>query len=212
MCCIIEFSAMRYASRITHHGGMPVDLIFKSHHQHLDEPFKAYAQRKLDRLARYLPTVQEAVLELRHEKTRSAEQRYVVQVTVNTNGTWLRAEERAAEPRTAVDLASDALGRQIRRHKDRVYRSGHTGHQRARATLRTPEPDAASDDDDDGLILGRVVREKRFPIQVMSVEEAVEQMELLGHNFFLFFDGDESRYALLYRRRDGDYGLIRPEK
>lgn len=189
-----------------------MELIFKAHHQHLDEPFKAYVRRKLDRLSRYLPTVQEAVVELRYEKTRSAEQRYVVQVTANSNGTWLRAEERAAEPRTAVDLASDALGRQIRRHKARVYRSSQATHQRGRATVRTPAPDTLAEEEEEDLVVGRVVREKRFPIQVMSVEEAVEQMELLGHSFFLFFDGDEPGYALLYRRRDGDYGLIRPEK
>lgn len=189
-----------------------MEFIFKAHHQPLDESFKEYTQRKLDRLSRYMPNVREAVVELRRESTRSAGQRYVVQVTVNSNGTWLRAEERAAEPRTAVDLVSDSLGRQIRRHKDRVYRSGNTGRQRARATVREPEPDEAPEDEDEGLILGKVVREKRFPIQIMSVEEAVEQMELLGHNFFLFHDADESRFALLYRRRDGDYGLIRPEK
>jgi putative sigma-54 modulation protein len=191
-----------------------MELIFKAHHQHLDESFKLYARRKLDRLSRYMPAVDEAVVEVRRESTRSAEQRYVVQVTVNSRGTWLRAEERAADPRVAVDLVSDALGRQVRRHKDRVYRSGHTGRQRARATLRVPEieREELAEEDEEGLILGRVVREKRFPIQVMSVEEAVEQMELLGHNFFLFHDSDEGGYALLYRRRDGDYGLIRPEK
>jgi putative sigma-54 modulation protein len=198
-----------------------MELIFKAHHQHLDESFKAYTQRKLDRLSRYMPMVDEAVVEIRRENTRSAEQRYVVQVTVNSKGTWLRAEERAAEPRIAVDLVADALGRQVRRHKDRVYRSGHAGRQRTRATVRVPDtvPDIAPDelqsleDDDEGLILGKVVREKRFPIQVMSVEEAVEQMELLGHSFFLFHDSDDdTNYALLYRRRDGDYGLIRPEK
>jgi putative sigma-54 modulation protein len=187
-----------------------MELQFKAHHQPLDEAFKTYAQRKLDRLERYLPTVREAVLELRREQTRSAEQRYVVQVTVNSNGTWLRAEERAADPRTALDLASDALGRQIRRHKDRVYRSGKASRGRARAATLEPEEEALPADDED-LILGHVVREKRFPIQVMSMEEAVEQMELLGHNFFLFLDGDSSAYAVLYRRRDGDYGLIRPE-
>ena len=187
-----------------------MELVFKTHHQPIDESLRAYARRKLDRLARYLPTVQEAVVELRKENSREASQRYRVQVTVNTNGTWLRAEERAAEPRTAVDLASDALTRQVKRHKDRTYRSGHAGRQRAR-TVREPEVDGAPEDDE-GLILGRVVREKRFPIQIMSVEEAVEQMELLGHSFFLFHDSDERGYALLYRRRDGDYGLIRPEK
>jgi putative sigma-54 modulation protein len=188
-----------------------MDLTFKSPHQHLDDAFKSYAQRKMERLTRYLPTAQEAVVELRHEATRSAEQRYVVQVTVNSNGTYLRAEERAGEPRVAVDLATDALGRQIRRHKERVYRNHRVDGHGGRATVREPAitaEDLPSDDED--LVLGKVVREKRFPIQVMTVEEAVEQMELLGHNFFLFQDGEDQGMALLYRRRDGDYGLIRP--
>jgi putative sigma-54 modulation protein len=187
-----------------------MDVVFKTHHQPIDDSLRTYASRKLDRLARYLPSVKEAVVELRKENSREAAQRYRVQVTVNTNGTWLRAEERAAEPRTAVDLAADALTRQVKRHKDRTYRSGHAGRQRAR-TVREPEPEELPVDEE-GLILGRVVREKRFPIQVMSVEEAVEQMELLGHNFFLFRDSDDRSFALLYRRADGDYGLIRPEK
>jgi putative sigma-54 modulation protein len=190
-----------------------VELIFHARQHQIDEPFKQYAQKKLDRLARYLPTVREAVVELRREQTRSAEQRFVVQVTVNSNGTWLRAEERAAEPKAAVDLAADSLGRQIQRHKDRVYRSGHGGSPR-RATVREQQSmdDVSELPDDEELVLGKLVREKRFPIQVMSVEEAAEQMELLGHSFFLFYDGDESAFALLYRRRDGDYGLIRPEQ
>jgi putative sigma-54 modulation protein len=190
-----------------------VELTFRSHHQPLDESFKAYAQRKLDRLGRYLPTVREVAVELRKENARAAAERFRVQVTVNSNGTYLRAEERAADPRQALDLASDALGRQVVRLKDRTYRSGHAD-RRSRATVRELIPDDAAElaDDDEGLVLGRVVREKRFPIQVMSVEEAVEQMELLSHTFFLFHDGDAGGYALLYRRRDGDYGLIRPEK
>ena len=188
-----------------------MDLVFRTHHQPLDESVREYAERRLERVARYLPTVREAVVELRKENSREAGQRYRVQLTVNSNGTWLRAEERAAAPQEAIDLASAALTRQVQRHKDRTYRSGHTGHGRVRPSLREPAPDEPPEDDED-LILGRVVREKRFPIQVMSVEEAVEQMELLGHTFFLFHDGDNGGYALLYRRRDGDYGLIRPEQ
>jgi len=186
-----------------------MDLVFKTHREPVDEAFREYARRRLDRVSRHLPSVREAVVELRKENSREAAQRYRVQLTVNSNGTWLRAEERAAEPRTAVDLAADALTRQVQRHKDRTYRSGHAGRDRTR-TLREPEVDPPPEDEE-GLVLGRVVREKRFPIQVMSVEEAIEQMELLGHTFFLFHNSDEMRYALVYRRRDGDYGLIRPE-
>jgi putative sigma-54 modulation protein len=177
----------------------------------LDERLREYARRRIGRLERYLPTVREAVVEIRREQTRAAEARYVVQVTVNSNGTFLRAEERAAEPRTAVDNAADALGRQVRRHKGKRYRSERATHQ-ARHALEAADrlpPDEAVDEDE--LVAGRVVRVKRFAIKPMTVEEAAEQMELLGHAFFLYFDQAERRYAVLYRRRDGDYGLILPE-
>ncbi len=189
-----------------------MDVVFKGQLAAADDALRDYARRRIGRLERYLPTVREAVVEVRREKTRAAEQRYVVQVTVNSNGTFLRAEERAAEPRVAVDNAANALGQQVRRHKAKLYRSGRSTKQARHAeeaAALAPEP--PDDEDDEGLVAGKVVRVKRFAIKPMMVEEAVEQMELLGHSFFLFFNEDDRRYALLYRRRDGDYGLIMPD-
>jgi putative sigma-54 modulation protein len=188
-----------------------MDVVFKGQHAAADEQLQEYARQRIGRLDRYLPTVREAVVEVRREKTRSAQERYVVQVTVNSNGTFLRAEERAAEPRVAVDSAADALGKQIRRLKHKKYRSLRATHQARHLEETAVEAVEEIEDDEEELVAGHVVRVKRFAIKPMTVEEAVEQMELLGHNFFLFFDVDDHRYALLYRRQDGDYGLILPD-
>lgn len=188
-----------------------MDVVFKGLHGGADDQLQDYATQRIGRLDRYLPTAREAVVEVRHEQTRSAQQRWVVQVTVNSNGTFLRAEERAAEPRVAVDNAADALRQQLRRHKHKRYRSGLAAHQ-ARHAEEIVEATAEDElDEEEELIAGKVVRVKRFSIKPMTVEEAVEQMELLSHNFFLFYNADDSRYALLYRRIDGDYGMILPD-
>jgi putative sigma-54 modulation protein len=191
-----------------------MEVVFKGQELAADERLQAYARQRIGRLDRYLPAAREAVVEVRREKTRAAQQRYVVQVTVNVNGTFLRAEERAAEPRSAVDDAADALGRQIQRHKHKSYRSGRSTHDARHAeeaTLAAEEGGAGDDLDDEDLVAGKVVRVKRFALKPMSVEEAVEQMELLGHTFFLFYNADDNSHALLYRRRDGDYGMILPQ-
>jgi putative sigma-54 modulation protein len=188
-----------------------MDVVFKGQQAAADEQLQEYARQRIGKLDRYLPMVREAVVEVRREQTRSAQERYVVQVTINSNGTFLRAEERAAEPRAAVDSAANALGKQVRRHKHKRYRSGHATHQARHSEEAAVEAPDDLDIDEDELIAGHVVRVKRFAIKPMPVEEAVEQMELLGHNFFLFYDQDDRRYAVLYRRRDGDYGLILPD-
>ena len=189
-----------------------MEVVFRGPAAVGDPELQEYARRRIGRLERYLPTVREAVVEVRRENTRAAEQRYIVQVTVNSRGTFLRAEERAAEARVAVDHAADALGQQVRRHKDKLYRSGRSTHHARHAEIAQDQALVPTEDEDDeGRFGGRVVRVKRFPIKPMTVDEAVEQMELLGHTFFLFHDADNRSYALLYRRRDGDYGLILPE-
>jgi putative sigma-54 modulation protein len=168
---------------------------------------KAYAARKIAALERYLPRLREVTVEFGYEDTRAARQRIVVQITANDNGTLLRAEERGADLRSTIDLASDVIRRQARRHKERRFRNRNAARQ------ASAPAEAAEDEllDEAESVLGKIVRVKRFPVKPMTEEEAVEQMELLGHNFFLFLDADANSFALLYRRRDGQYGLIIPE-
>jgi putative sigma-54 modulation protein len=161
--------------------------------------------------------VDEAVVELKQEGGETA-RRYVVQLTVNCDGTYLRAEERGSRLLSVVDAAADVLSRQARRYKEKVYhRDKHVKARQAALVGKTAEPVEVEEEEqrqqgqEVEIVLGRVVRVKRFPVKPMTEEEAIEQMELLHHDFFLFFDADANTYALLYRRREGDYGMIIPE-
>jgi len=192
-----------------------MELTFRSRHVTVTDSLRKYTSRKLSRLGRYLPVVDEAVVELKQEGGENA-RRYVVQLTVNCNGTYLRAEERGSVLLPAIDAAADILSGQVRRYKEKLYhRDRHVKARGAALAGKAGEPEEAEEErEEDGeteIVLGRVVRVKRFPVKPMSEEEAIEQMELLHHDFFLFFDADANTYALLYRRREGDYGLIIPE-
>jgi putative sigma-54 modulation protein len=196
-----------------------MELTFRSRRVTITDSLRKYTNRKLSRLERYLPLVDEAVVELKQEGGENA-RRYVVQLTVNCDGTYLRAEERGSRLLPTIDAAADVLSRQARRYKEKVYHSDkHVKARQAALVGKPAEPEEAEEepeeqgeeDEEIEIVLGRVVRVKRFPVKPMSEEEAIEQMELLHHDFFLFFDADAGTYALLYRRREGDYGMIIPE-
>jgi len=187
-----------------------MELIFRGKHLTLDESFRDYAAKKLSRLSRYVPLAGHAIIDVRREAKGSGG-RFVVQVTVNVDGTYLRAEERAEQLEAALDAVSDVLSRQVVRFKQKkLYRSERRVDRKALAVAgeAAEEPDLPQDAE---MISGRVVKRKSFVVKPMTEAEAIEQMELLGHNFFLFRDEDRQELALLYRRRDGDYGLILPE-
>ena len=136
---------------------------------------------------------------------RRAPERYRLEVTTLAAGHRLRVEGKADTPESALDLVVHRLERQLRRLKDRMVRS------RQRRPSAPPADDqllakVATDEDDEP----RIVRTKQFVMKPMSAEEAILQLELLDHDFFLFTNVDTDRASVLYRRRDGDYGLIEP--
>lgn len=166
------------------------------------EPVRQYLEKRLDKLNRHLPNLTQVLAELAQESTRSPEKRYVVQVTLNNNGTLLRGETRAPDIYKAIDSVTDVLDTQIERFKTRAYRRGK---------VLPPESEAETTPDAAELeAVSKIVRRKRFPVKPMSDEEAIEQMELLGHDFFIFYNADNSRLNVSYRRKDGNYGLIEP--
>ena len=171
--------------------------------------------RKLSRLGRRLPEISTAVVELARERSRSQRAPVVAQVTLNIDGTVLRGEERGSNAVAAVDAVIDVMDRRVERYKGKAYRSQVVKKSGRNASIRTegaPAPSEAEVEEDAvSEAGGRVVRTKRFAIKPMTLEEAAFQMDLLGHDFFLFRDGETEEYNLLYRRRDGDYGLIQPE-
>ena len=178
-----------------------MELVIKGKNTEISEQVRQYIDRKLGRLDRHLHTIAEAEVAIAREMTKSRQDRYVVQVTRNSKGTIIRGEERGIDLFAAIDSVTDVLNRQIERYKGRRYNKGRgTSPSKAELPMATEIEQP-----------GRVVRVKRFMVKPMDPEEAVEQMELLGHDFFLFFNSASGQFNVLYRRKDGDYGLIEPE-
>jgi len=185
-----------------------MEIIFRGQHVTISDAFRTHAGNKLNKLAHYLPMADHAIVDVRRE-ARGDVGRYVVQVTVSANGTFLRAEERNFDELAAVDAAAEALSRQALRFKERkILRSERRVSKEDRLPVEEEEGEAEALPPGVELVLGRVVRTKRFTMKPMTAAEAIEQMELLGHTFFLFKDADKDELAVLYRRRDGDYGMI----
>lgn len=186
-----------------------MEIIFRGQHLHIEDRFREHATERLNKLSRYLPMADHAIVDVRRE-AKGDVGRYVVQVTVSANGTFMRAEERNFDLLTALDATGDALSQQVKRFKEKkVLRSERRVNKDE--LMPKPEPVREPLPPDTELVLGRVVRLKRFPMKPMTEAEAIEQMEMLSHDFFLFEDSDKGTLAVLYRRRDGDYGMILPE-
>lgn len=166
----------------------------------LSASVRRYIERKLGKLSRHLPNIIESKVEIAEEKTKSPDQHYVVRVTIDSSGTLLHGEERGQDPFTAIDKIAEVMDRQIEHYKGKLYEKGRGNSlTRGEFTEKAVQPPR------------EIVKMKRFVIKPMSVAEAIDQMELLGHDFFLFLNADDEELKLLYRRKDGNYGLIEPE-
>jgi len=174
-----------------------------SKNMEIPQDIQSYVQKKVGKLTRYLPEISEAKVEIHAENTRSPQHRYTAQVTLNSRGIIFRGEERGEGVRAVVDTVVDVLERQIERYKGKLQDKGRGPSLREQSI----EESVAEESTDSP----RVVKIKRFQVKPMSIKEASEQMELLGHSFFLFVNSDNDRLCLLYRRNDGNFGLIEPE-
>jgi len=167
-----------------------------------------YIEKKVAKLERFLPQVRDANAELTHSETRAAADRYTAQITLWTNGQILRAEESTSDIFASIDAAVDKLSRQIKRFKGRRYdnrrRAAVAASVEAEMSEETPEETTPEEES------GNIIRRKQFVLQPMNEEEALEQMELLGHDFYVFFNPDTKSTNIIYRRKDGNYGLIEP--
>jgi putative sigma-54 modulation protein len=166
-----------------------------------------YLVKKTDKLTRHLTNIDEIKVEIHEAKTKSVDHRVTVQVTVKSRGSLLRGEERSANVHTAIDAVIEVLERRIERYKGKLDKKGK-GNATVRKLPAVPEEIVA--DSKTGFV-PEVVRLKRFAVKSMTLEEATEQMELLSHDFFLFVNSDSGELSLVYRRTDGNYGLIEPE-
>ena len=133
-------------------------------------------------------------------------------MTVKSDGVLIRAEERQADVYAAVDAADDVIRKQIGRFKGKYYlRNRRAARQRKELGVAVAAEAGAETETEEKRVPDVIVKAKRFPVKLMTVEEASVQMELLGHDFFIFLNADNNSFNVLYRRKDGAYGLIQPE-
>lgn len=191
-----------------------MDLNIQGRNIEITRSMKEHVAAKLSSLDRHLPSITRADVEMASERTRSQQDRVVVQVSLNVGGDLLRAQRRAANARAAVNAAAEALDRQVNRWKAQTYRSERQSRNAPDADLVAREPLPAEHGVADEEVLadlpGDLVRIKRFDMEPMSVEEAALQMQYLDHSFYMFLDTETNRYSVLYRRADANYGLIQP--
>ncbi len=156
-----------------------------------------YVEKKLGKIEKFADQEVNAQVNLYVERGR-----HIVEVTAGLNGMLLRGEESTADMYASIDLVADKLEKQVQKYRARLRRRKDVG---AAPVEAVPAEDASADLD------GKVVKTKRFPVKPLPVDEAILQMDLLAHDFFVFVNSDTHKVNVIYRRRDGDYGLLEPE-
>ena len=167
---------------------------------------RAYAEEKFGRIAKIYdsePMVAEVVLEV--QKNRSNPDRFIAEVTVRMKGHVVRAEEASTDMHSAIDLAAEKAESQMRKYKSRIVDRRNHG----RVTVKTAPGDQELTAEEPEPVVSRT---KTIDMKPMSEEEAVLQLELLGHDFFVFTHAEVGTVNVLYRRSGGDYGLIQPRR
>ncbi|ATY85925.1 ribosomal subunit interface protein [Kyrpidia spormannii] len=165
------------------------------------EALREYAVRKVGRLEKYFdaPADQDVYVTLSVKRGL-----HKVEVTMTLGGIVFRAEEKSGDMYGSLDLVVDKLVSQAERHKSKINKRFR------QAGIRTLTAEVEPPEESQREIAGEVVRVKRFPVKPMPVEEAILQMDLLGHDFFVFANADTDEVNVVYRRKDGNYGLIEP--
>ena len=191
-----------------------MDLAIRGNGVTITDDLRDYANERAARLDRLVTSVDSANLDLRFNHAKMGPDTVTAQLTVKSGPTVIRSEERDHDIKAAIDRAVTKIELQVRKvHSKRARRKGSAVETiRGSDALAAPELAFAGMEASDEVAESNVVRTKRFPVKPMDLDEAIEQMELLGHDFYLYQDASEGAMAVIYRRRDGDFGLIVPER
>ncbi len=176
-------------------------LQVKGKNVEVSDSLKDYARQKLGKLEKHLNDASRLELELQVERNPSISENQVAEATVWTKGPVLRARESSSDMKASIDLLVEKLERQARRYRDKRRRGPGRNHDQPLAG----RPVVAEEESP------VIVKTKQFAVKPMSPEEAVLQLELVGHDFFVFLNGETNDVNVVYRRRDGNYGLIEPQ-
>lgn len=183
-----------------------MNINIKGRHMTVTPEVQAYANDKISRVARLVdgPTT-EVEIEFFEEKNPSIQNNQVAEVTIFSKGPVIRAREAATDMHAAIDLVSDKLERRVNHMRGKI----NDKHKAGPRISGTPAPPLLSEEEEEGG--PTIVKSKRVSVKPMTMDEAILQMELLGHDFFVFTTPESEDVNVLYKRRDGDYGLISPE-
>src|SRR5687767_11887627 len=177
-------------------------LQVKGRNLEVSEQIRKYAEDKLGKLDRLVNDPTRVELELLVEKNPSIAANHVAEATVWTKGPVLRARESSADMKASIDQLVDKLERQVKRYREK--RRSPRRHTRADSGVEAPPVTTSQGEP-------MIVKTKQFAVKPMSAEEAVLQLELVGHDFFVFRNSESDEVNVVYRRRDGGYGLIEPQ-
>ncbi len=162
------------------------------------DALREYAEKKVSKIAKFFEKSPRGA-----QVTLSTERgKHIVEITIQVDGLLLRGEEKTADMYGSIDGAIDKIERQIRKYKTRINRKFREDNQIVANLAPAPQEEAGE---------LQIKRTKRFAMKPMTVEEAVMQMDLLAHDFYVFTNGETDQVNVVYKRKDGHYGLIEPE-
>lgn len=185
-----------------------MQVIVKGHNVHVSDTVRDIATQKIEKVQRFFDKIQTMDIEFSEEHNPRIADKHTIEVTVTTKAHVLRAHAAGPDQHTAVDRVVDKLEGQVKRLKGRVTRRASKGGDRSEPRTRTVGATLVGSDEG---VEPRITRETRFAVKPMTPEEAVLQMETLGHQFHLFIHAASERAAVVYRRDDGTFGMIQPE-
>lgn len=186
-----------------------MDVAIKGRNITLTEALERYAREKVERISKFFDddrSASGAEVELIHERNPSIPEPEVAETTLFINGAVLKARESTADMYASIDLMADKLERQVRR-----YRGRQLDRWQGQLKNGSPEPEPFVVEEEEEIET-KIVRTKQFQMKPMGVEEAALQMELLDHSFYVFTSAETGDINVVYRRRDGNYGLIEPAR
>jgi len=187
-----------------------MEIAIRGKNIELTPALKDYIDDKVGRLDKYFDSINAVDVTLTVEKNRSIERTQRAEVTMHVNGTVIRAEEASVSMYSSVDIVVEKLERQLKKYKSKIYNSMRSRGRKGKEKGTPIVPDVAVVDDE--MDEGHIARTKEIQLRPMSPSEATLQMELLGHDFHLFLNPDSGGVNLVYRRHDGNYGLLIPEQ
>jgi putative sigma-54 modulation protein len=168
----------------------------------LTERLRDYVEGKVAKFERHLPALESIRVDLSESNARDSARRMVAQITIYVPKAILRAEERAGDIFAAIDAVMDKMYRRVERYKGRRTKR--------RPTAQPVDMSDAVMESIEEEILPEIVRIKEFEVHSITPQEAIEQMELLDHLFYVYLDGADGRLSVIYRREDGNYGVLKP--